>query len=91
MPSIIAAEIGDERQALEYVGYALLIDLASVTGNASDGVRIVSAAGAWSALVSGFGGVRDFGGRLSFTRTCRVSGTSSRSRCGSVTGSSGCT
>ena len=67
MQSIIAAEIGNERQALEYFDYALLMDLANVAGNASDGVHIASAAGVWSALVFGFGGVRDFGGRLSFT------------------------
>jgi alpha,alpha-trehalose phosphorylase len=38
-----------------------------VAGNASDGVHIASAAGVWSSLVFGFGGVRDFDGRLSFT------------------------
>ena len=65
--SIIAAEIGDGRQALEYFDYALLMDLANVAGNASDGVHIASAAGVWSALVFGFGGVRDFDGRLSFS------------------------
>jgi alpha,alpha-trehalose phosphorylase len=65
--SIIAAEVGNERQALEYFEYALLMDLADVAGNASDGVHIASAAGVWSALVFGFGGVRDFDGRLSFT------------------------
>jgi alpha,alpha-trehalose phosphorylase len=64
--SIIAAEIGKERQALEYFQYAVLMDLGNVAGNASDGVHIASAAGVWSALVFGFGGVRDFGGRLSF-------------------------
>jgi alpha,alpha-trehalose phosphorylase len=65
--SIIAAEIGNERQALEYFQYALLMDLGNVAGNASDGVHIASAAGVWSSLVFGFGGVRDFDGRLSFT------------------------
>ena len=64
--SIIAAEIGNERQALEYFQYALLMDLGNVAGNASDGVHIASAAGVWSSLVFGFGGVRDFDGRLSF-------------------------
>ena len=62
--SIIAAEIGNERQALEYFQYALLMDLGNVAGNASDGVHIASAAGVWSALVFGFGGVRDFDGRF---------------------------
>ena len=64
--SIIAAEIGHERQAREYFQYALLMDLGNVAGNASDGVHIASAAGVWSSLVFGFGGVRDFEGRLSF-------------------------
>ena len=64
--SIIAAEIGNERQALEYFQYALLMDLGNVAGNASDGVHIASAAGVWSSLVFGFGGVRDFDGKLSF-------------------------
>ncbi len=63
--SIIAAEIGKERQALEYFQYAVLMDLGNVAGNASDGVHIASAAGVWSALVFGFGGVRDFDGQLS--------------------------
>jgi alpha,alpha-trehalose phosphorylase len=65
--SIIAAEIGREQQALEYFNYALLMDLANIAGNASDGVHIASAAGVWSALVFGFGGVRDYDGALSFT------------------------
>jgi alpha,alpha-trehalose phosphorylase len=64
--SIIAAEIGKDREALEYFEYALLMDLANVAGNASDGVHIAAAAGVWSSLVFGFGGVRDFDGRLSF-------------------------
>jgi len=67
--SIIAAEIGKHREALEYFEYALLMDLANVAGNVSDGVHIAAAAGVWSSLVFGFGGVRDFGGRLSFAPT----------------------
>src|SRR6188472_1061189 len=42
------------------------MDLADVAGNAGDGVHIASAAGVWLALVYGFGGVRDFDGKLSF-------------------------
>jgi len=64
--SIIAAEIGNEQQALEYFNYALFIDLSSIVGQTSDGVHIASAAGVWSALVFGFGGVRDHEGQLSF-------------------------
>ena len=64
--SILAAEIGNQRQAIEYFDYALFMDLANVAGNASDGVHVASAAGVWSSLVFGFGGVRDFDGQLSF-------------------------
>ncbi len=64
--SIVAAEIGEQDAACEYLDYALLVDLADVAGNASDGVHIASAAGSWMALVFGFGGVRDFDGRLTF-------------------------
>jgi alpha,alpha-trehalose phosphorylase len=64
--SILAAEIGNQRQAIEYFNYALFMDLANVAGNVSDGVHIASAAGVWSSLVFGFGGVRDFDGQLSF-------------------------
>ena len=42
------------------------MDLADVAGNVSDGVHVASAAGVWMALVFGFGGVRDYGGELSF-------------------------
>jgi alpha,alpha-trehalose phosphorylase len=63
--SIVAAEVGRDREALEYFGHALLIDLADVGGDFPDGVHIASAAGVWSALVHGFGGVRISGGTLS--------------------------
>jgi alpha,alpha-trehalose phosphorylase len=62
--AVVAAEIGDEDAACRYFDYALLVDLADVAGNASDGVHIASAAGAWMGLVFGFGGVRDFDGEL---------------------------
>jgi len=62
--SIVASEIGEEHAACEYLDYAMLVDLADVAGNVSDGVHIASAAGSWMALVFGFGGVRDFDGKL---------------------------
>lgn len=62
--SIVASEIGDGRAAARYFDFALLMDLADLAGNVSDGVHIASAAGAWMALVLGFGGVRDFDGCL---------------------------
>jgi alpha,alpha-trehalose phosphorylase len=62
--SVVAAEIGDEDAACGHFDCALLMDLADVAGNASDGVHVASSAGTWMALVFGFGGVRDFDGRL---------------------------
>ena len=64
--SIVASEIGDYHAASRYFNYALLMDLANIAGNASDGVHIASTAGVWMALVFGFGGVRDFDGYLTF-------------------------
>ena len=62
--SIVASEIGYQDAACRYLDFALLMDLADVAHNVSDGVHIASAAGAWMAVVFGFGGVRDFGGTL---------------------------
>ena len=65
MQSIVAAEIGHEAKACEYFEYALMMDLADLAGNVSDGIHIASAGGVWQTLVFGFGGVRDSGGELS--------------------------
>ena len=62
--SIVASEIGEEDAACQYLDFAVLMDIADVARNSSDGVHVASAAGAWMALVFGFGGVRDFGGQL---------------------------
>ena len=64
--AIIAAEIGYSEEAFEHFSKALVVDLADVHGNASDGVHVASAGGVWSVLASGFGGMRDYGGRISF-------------------------
>jgi alpha,alpha-trehalose phosphorylase len=64
--SIVAAEVGEDRKALEYFEYALMMDLADIAGNVSDGVHVASTGGVWMALTHGFGGLRDFDGFLSF-------------------------
>lgn len=64
--SIAAAEIGYMDKAMEYGRYAVLMDLADVGHNVSDGVHIASMGGTWMVLVYGFAGMRDFDGRLSF-------------------------
>jgi alpha,alpha-trehalose phosphorylase len=65
--SIVAAEIGDDARAMEHFRFALLMDLADVAGNVSDGIHIAAAGGVWMSIVFGFGGVRDHRGHLSFT------------------------
>ncbi|GII99744.1 alpha,alpha-trehalose phosphorylase [Sediminihabitans luteus] len=60
--SIVAAEVGYQDLALEYFDKSLYVDLANLHDNAADGVHVASAGGVWSALVHGFGGVRDHAG-----------------------------
>ena len=64
--SVIAAEVGYHEVALEYFRQALYVDLKNLHGNTVDGLHIASTGGVWSALVFGFAGMRDRGGRLSF-------------------------
>ncbi len=64
--SIIAAEIGYRDLALKYFLHTAFIDLADLHNNTADGVHVASAGGVWSALVNGFGGMRDYDGTLSF-------------------------
>ncbi|MGQ7311693.1 glycoside hydrolase family 65 protein [Microbacterium arabinogalactanolyticum] len=64
--SIMAAEVGYQDLAREYFEQALFVDLGNLHHNSSDGVHVASAGGVWTALVSGFGGMRDHDGLLSF-------------------------
>ncbi|WP_432821175.1 glycoside hydrolase family 65 protein [Trichloromonas sp.] len=64
--SIIAAEVGQMEQAVKYSRYAVLMDLADIGGNVKDGCHIASMGGTWMTAVYGFGGMRDYGGKLSF-------------------------
>lgn len=64
--AILAAEVGYQDLALEYFQQSIFVDLADLHHNASDGVHVASAGGVWTALVSGFGGMRDHFGELSF-------------------------
>jgi trehalose/maltose hydrolase-like predicted phosphorylase len=52
--------------AADYMAEAALIDLHDLQHNTRNGLHIASLAGTWIALVAGFGGMRDFGDRLSF-------------------------
>lgn len=64
--SIGAAEIGDTDKAMDYARYAVLMDLADVGANVSDGCHIASMGGTWMVMVNGFAGLRDHGGRFTF-------------------------
>jgi alpha,alpha-trehalose phosphorylase len=63
--SIMAAEVGYQERALELFAEGSFVDLADLHHNTRDGVHIASAGGVWNALVFGFGGLRDHGGRIS--------------------------
>jgi alpha,alpha-trehalose phosphorylase len=64
--AIVAAETGHLDLAYDYLGEAALIDLDDLEHNVRDGLHIASLAGAWLAVVAGFGGLRDHDGTLSF-------------------------
>lgn len=64
--SIMAAEVGYHRMALDYFLRSLYVDLADAHSNTEDGMHIANSGGLWSALVSGFGGMRAVAGELTF-------------------------
>ena len=64
--AIIAAEVGYHDVAIDYFYQGLYVDLRDLHGNTVDGLHVASMGGVWSALVYGFGGMRDYGGALSF-------------------------
>jgi alpha,alpha-trehalose phosphorylase len=65
--SVMAAEVGQLDLAHDYLAEAALMDLRDVEHNTSDGVHMASLAGAWMALVAGFGGMRSGSGNLAFS------------------------
>lgn len=67
--SITANEIGYREKALRYFRFAAVMDISDVGGNMKHGAHIASIGGTWLALVYGFAGMRDYGGRISF-RPC---------------------
>ncbi len=64
--AVIAAEVGQLQLAYDYLGEAALMDLYDLEHNVRDGVHMASLAGAWTALVAGFGGLRLQQGSLRF-------------------------
>jgi alpha,alpha-trehalose phosphorylase len=65
--AVMAAEVGHLDLAYDYLAEAAFMDLEDREHNTKDGLHIASLAGAWTALVSGFGGMRVADGRLCFS------------------------
>jgi alpha,alpha-trehalose phosphorylase len=63
--AVMCAEVGHLELAHEYAFEAAAIDLRDLHHNTRDGLHMASLAGSWTALVAGFGGLRDDEGRLS--------------------------
>jgi alpha,alpha-trehalose phosphorylase len=64
--AVMAAEVGCLDLAYAYTSEAAFMDLHDLERNTGDGLHIASLAGAWTALVAGFGGMRDHDGVLIF-------------------------
>ncbi len=64
--SIVAAEVGYQKMAMEYFRCGLYVDLADLHNNTRDGVHIASTGGVWNALIHGFAGMRDYHGNVTF-------------------------
>jgi alpha,alpha-trehalose phosphorylase len=65
--AVLAAEVGHVELAYDYLAEAALMDLQDREHNTKDGLHIASLAGAWTALVGGFGGMRCEDDILSFS------------------------
>jgi alpha,alpha-trehalose phosphorylase len=64
--AVLAAELGHLELAHDHLAESALQDLDSPGEKSGDGLHIAACAGAWTALVMGFGGLRDHHGRLTF-------------------------
>ncbi|MGO8939045.1 MAG: glycoside hydrolase family 65 protein [Mycobacterium sp.] len=62
--AVMCAAVGHMELAHDYAYEAALIDLRDLHSNTRDGLHMASLAGAWTALVGGFGGLRDDEGIL---------------------------
>jgi len=60
----VGIQVGDHTRALQYFTRSALVDLADNQGNTHEGMHIASAAGTWSTLVNGFGGLQIEHGEL---------------------------
>jgi len=64
--AVMAAELGHLELAHDYLGETALCDLADLWHNTGEGLHMAALAGAWIAVVEGFGGMRARKAQLSF-------------------------
>lgn len=64
--SILAMELGYRDKAIEYLRYALWMDLADIHANVGQGCHIASMGGTWMAVVYGIAGMREQNGHITF-------------------------
>ncbi len=62
--AVMCAEVGHLQLAHDYAYEAAMVDLRDLHHNTKDGLHMASLAGTWTALVQGFGGLRDDEGVL---------------------------
>lgn len=62
--SILACELGKNKQALDFFGFATRLDLDDYNRNTNEGLHTTSISAAWSNIVYGFGGIRTDGKTL---------------------------
>jgi maltose phosphorylase len=67
--SILASELGLDREAFDFFRFATRIDLDNYNRNSGAGIHTTSIAAAWMNIVYGFGGMRSDGEMLSFNPT----------------------
>lgn len=64
--AVTAAEVGYPDLAYDLLAESVFTDLHDLHNNVSSGLHIAALAGAWTDCVAGFGGMRDFGGNITF-------------------------
>ena len=67
--AILAAELGKQEEAYNFLAYAARLDLDNYNRNTEQGIHSSSAAGVWAGMVSGFGGLRTDAETLIFNPT----------------------
>lgn len=65
--AVIAAEVGHLELAYDYLAEVATLDLDDLHDNTEQGLHIAALGGVWTALVSGFGGMRDSENGLLFS------------------------